>query len=320
MTVVLIAEDDAEINNLMTLTLRMENYDILQARDGAEALQLVDEHMPDLVLLDVLMPGMTGHQVAATLQGKAATANIPIIFVTAQHDMEDRVQGLELGVDYICKPFAVPELLARVRSALRMKKLQEDLRITNEQLARLAVTDELTGLSNRRGFQAQVEDELWRARRFGHPIAILMFDLDHFKKINDTYGHPQGDIVLKGFAEVLFHSSRRIDKVARYGGEEFAAVLPETDQAGTETFAEKVRAATAALAIQRSSNEENDGEPIRITVSCGAAVVPAIPQSDTDVSLLANHLVQEADRCLYQAKAGGRNQVVVRIVDIRTEA
>ncbi|MDQ3812864.1 MAG: diguanylate cyclase [Armatimonadota bacterium] len=315
MTVVLIAEDDAEISHLMTLTLRMEDYDILQARDGAEALQLIEERLPDLVLMDVLMPGMTGHQVAQALRAKEATANIPIIFVTAQHDMEDRVMGLELGVDYICKPFAVPELLARVRSALRMKNLQEELRITNEQLKRLAVTDELTGLSNRRGFQAQLEDELWRARRFGHPIAVLMFDLDHFKKVNDTYGHPQGDVVLKSFAEVLLHSSRRIDKVARYGGEEFAAVLPETDESGAITFAEKVRAATAALEIPRSSPNGDNGPPIRITVSCGDAVVSAILQSDADVSVLASQLMEVADRCLYQAKAAGRNQVVAETVD-----
>jgi diguanylate cyclase (GGDEF)-like protein len=305
MTKVLIAEDDIEINNLMALTLRMEKYEVIQAHDGRQALQLIAEQSPDLVLLDVLMPGLNGYEVARELHSQTATRHLPVIFVTAKQDMEDRVAGLEMAVDYICKPFAVPELLARVRTAVRVRKLQE-------QLERLAVTDELTGLTNRRGFMAQFEDELWRARRFGHPVSVLIFDLDHFKQVNDTWGHAQGDAVLKAFARVLESSSRRIDKVARFGGEEFAAVLPETDINGAEFFAEKVRASTQELTIQAESDR------IPVTVSIGAVSV-AIPrlQSEThdetsDVTALGQRLLTEADRCLYEAKETGRNRVVSR--------
>lgn len=311
MIVVLIAEDDPEINELMALTLRMEGYQVVQARDGEQALECVKQQEPDLILLDVMMPRISGYGVARTLQENDATSHIPIIFVTAKHEMEDLVHGLELAVDYVCKPFAMPELLARVRAALRMSKLQEDLRSSNEQLARLAVTDELTGISNRRGFDAHLEDELWRARRFGQSLAIVMFDLDHFKSVNDTYGHDQGDVVLKAFAEVLHHSSRRIDKVARFGGEEFAALLPATDAIGAETFAEKVRAATEALEIPRQSLDGQPVPPMHVTVSGGAAVAHAIDQDEENILVLTRALVQAADRCLYKAKGTGRNRIVV---------
>jgi diguanylate cyclase (GGDEF)-like protein len=219
--------------------------------------------------------------------------------------MEDRVHGLGMAVDYICKPFAVPELLARVRSAVRVRKLQE-------QLEKLAITDELTGLTNRRGFLAHLEEELWRARRFGHPLAVLLFDLDHFKKVNDTWGHAQGDAVLKAFARVLEHSSRRTDKVGRLGGEEFAAVLSETDIEGAGIFAEKVRAATEDLEIH------SDGGRIPVTVSAGAVAVPIAPvHNETDMAQsqmaeLASRFLQAADHCLYEAKETGRNRAVLR--------
>jgi diguanylate cyclase (GGDEF)-like protein len=230
-----------------------------------------------------------------------------VIFVTAQHEMQDRVQGLEMAVDYICKPFAVPELLARVRSAVRVRKLQE-------QLEKLAITDELTGLTNRRGFMTHIEEELWRACRFGHPVSVLLFDLDHFKRVNDTWGHAQGDTVLKAFAQVLESSSRRTDKVARLGGEEFAAVLSETDFEGATFFAEKVRAATEALDIH------SEEQKVPVTVSIGAVSVPmTLNNPETEpvspiMTGLANRLLNAADECLYQAKETGRNRAVVREV------
>src|SRR4028119_137022 len=169
MALILVVEDDPEINALIALTLRVEDYEVAQARDGEQAIRLVQELHPDLVLLDVMMPRVSGYDVAFAMQDRPSTASIPIIFVTAKNEMEDRVIGLEIAVDYITKPFAAPELLARVRAALRMRKLQEELRLSNERLSRLAVTDELTGLANRRGFDSELEDEILRARRFGQP-------------------------------------------------------------------------------------------------------------------------------------------------------
>ena len=311
MTKILVAEDDPEINNLTTLTLRMDGYEVVSCFSGREALQGILEEAPDLVMLDVMMPGMNGYEVAREMQTRPSFANIPVIFVTGQRDMEDRVQGLEMAVDYICKPYAVPELLARVRSAVRVRRLQE-------QLEKLAITDELTGLTNRRGFMAHLEEELWRARRFGHPITVLLLDLDHFKRVNDTWGHANGDAVLKAFAQVLESSSRRTDKVGRMGGEEFAAVLSETDSEGAKFFSEKVRATTESLEIHSGQ------ERIAITVSIGAVTVPPPPDIQENEQLspaalpamteLASHFLKAADDCLYQAKDAGRNRVILREV------
>jgi diguanylate cyclase (GGDEF)-like protein len=314
MALILIVEDDAEINSLMTLTLRVEDYDVMQARDGATALKLVHEHPPDLILLDVMMPAMSGYDVARELQDRPSTAHIPIIFVTAKSDMEDRVHGLEMAVDYVCKPFAAPELLARVRAALRMRKLQDELRISNEQLAKLATTDPLTGLSNRRVFDSEMEIEVQRARRFKHPLAVLMCDLDHFKSVNDTYGHAQGDVVLQNFAATLSGTSRRIDTVARLGGEEFGVILPATDGPGAESFAEKLRKTVADTQIPCRTREGVAAQPISITVSIGIAVALEIVDGEIDVASHASDLVQCADLLLYQSKANGRNCVSSRIL------
>jgi diguanylate cyclase (GGDEF)-like protein len=320
MALILIVEDDLEMNALMALTLGMDKHEVAQAYDATQALKLANELAPDLILLDVMLPQMNGYEIAHTLQSQPATAAITIIFVTAKQDVEDLVQGLETAVDYIFKPFAIPELRARVRAALRVRALQAELRQTNERLELLAITDELTGVCNRRGFNSALEDEIWRARRFGEPLAVLLFDLDRFKSINDKWGHPQGDAVLQAFARVLVDSSRHVDKVARYGGEEFAVLLPSTDEAGAARYAEKVRSATEALEIPCTLTHSPKTEPIRLTVSGGLAVVPFIPHGQEDItrfdiSILANRLIHEADTCLYQAKEAGRNRIVMKTVD-----
>ncbi len=318
---VLVAEDSPEIAKLMELTLRMEGYEVFQAFDGLQALELARAHRPNLILLDVMMPGLNGFEVAQELKKDAETSDIPIIFVTAKHELDALVQGLEMAVDYISKPFAVPELAARVRAAMRMRRLQEDLKTSNEELSRLAITDTLTGLLNRRGFASQLDDELWRARRFGHGIGFVLFDLDRFKTVNDTWGHAQGDIVLQNFAEILTKSSRRVDKVARFGGEEFALLLPATDQSGVEIVCEKVRATTEEMAISLSSAQTFSGQNggpsaphfIRITVSGGGVILPGIGEGGVAMAPLAQGLFEVADRCLYRAKAEGRNRVLTQI-------
>ncbi|HEX8235506.1 MAG TPA: diguanylate cyclase [Abditibacteriaceae bacterium] len=317
MALILVVEDDPEINSLMALTLRVEDYDVIQARDGEQALKLVQDRNPDLILLDVMMPRMSGYEVAQTLQDRPSSVNIPIIFVTAKAEMEDRVTGLEMAVDYVCKPFAAPELLARVRAALRMRKLQEELRVSNEQLSHLAITDSLTGLCNRRHFDSQLEDELRRAQRFGNSLSIVMFDLDRFKPINDNWGHAQGDIVLQAFGDVLQNSSRRIDTVARIGGEEFASILPATEEVGARSFAEKVRATVEALKVPLvRPREDSSEESLRVTVSGGIAVARKVESEDARMTRLASTLVQAADRALYEAKEGGRNRIMVHSIGV----
>ncbi len=312
MALLLVVEDDPEINSLMALTLRVEDYDVIQARDGEQALQMVQDRAPDLILLDVMMPRMSGYDVARTLQDKPSTAHIPIIFVTAKSEMEDRVLGLEMAVDYVCKPFAAPELLARVRAALRMRKLQDELRVSNEQLSHLATTDALTGLYNRRHFDAQLENEMRRAQRFGNSLAVVVFDLDRFKTVNDTWGHAQGDAVLQAFADVLRGQSRRIDTVARLGGEEFGAILPATEESGACAFAEKVRVTTEEMAVPRRTREGASESPIRITTSgrrccdCGAF------RCRTHARAVRPGRRAGRRSPVIQAKTSGRNRVVAQ--------
>ena len=312
MDTVLVVEDSPEIAAMMALTLRLEGYNVAQASDGLQALEVARAVRPGLILLDVMMPGLSGFEVAKVLKEDEITSAIPIIFVTAKHEVDDLVQGLEIAVDYISKPFAVPELIARVRAALRMHNLQEQLKASNEELSKLAVTDGLTGLLNRRGFDHQLEDELWRARRFGHSIGLVIFDIDHFKRVNDTWGHAQGDIVLQNFAEVLLNSSRRVDKVARFGGEEFALLLPATDQTGVETVCEKVRANTEDMRIACAMVDGNN-DVIRITTSGGGVVVPKLPEAGIAVAELSAGMFEIADRSLYAAKEGGRNRIITQI-------
>jgi len=318
---ILVVEDSPEIATLVSLTLRLEGYEVLLANTGISAFQTALQEIPSLILMDVMIPGMTGFQVAHQLKDNAETRDIPIIFVTARHEIDDRVQGLEVAVDYIAKPFALPELLARVRAALRMQKLQNDLKSTNEQLSKLAVTDGLTGLYNRRGFDSHIEDELHRASRFRQPLGLAIFDLDRFKSVNDTYGHAQGDTVLQAFSQTLLNLSRRVDKVARFGGEEFAVLLPNTDAGGVGVFCEKVRCAVEMQPIPCPSGSETG--TISVTVSGGAVVlVPpdTLPSKSSnggaalEKSLLASGLFELADRNLYEAKESGRNRTITRAV------
>jgi diguanylate cyclase (GGDEF)-like protein len=326
-TRILVVEDDLEMNNYVALALRMEGYEVLQAHNGLRALEIAREFAPDLIMSDVEMPQMGGLAMAQELQKDTTTATIPIIFVTGRHELEARVHGLEYSVDYVVKPFATPELVARVRAALRLRNLEKQLRSANEELARmntelekantqlaqLAMTDELTNVCNRRGFEKYLEDELYRARRLGTPLALVMFDLDHFKQINDTWGHAQGDVVLQVFSQLLRESSRHIDTVSRYGGEEFAVVLPATDEEGARHFAEKARAATEAIEIARVTGDAEILSPLRITVSGGSAVLGEF-QADAPSEVIMHGLIQAADRCLYEAKQNGRNRIVVQTV------
>ena len=306
---ILVVEDSPEIATLIVMTLHLEGYQVSQAPDGIRAFEMASSLMPDLILMDVMMPGISGFQVAEKLKAQTSTANVPVIFVTAKSELPDLVQGLETAVDYISKPFAVPELVARVRAALRMKRMQTALQQSNEELSRLAVTDSLTGLLNRRGFDSQLEDEIWRARRFEHGLGLLFFDLDRFKRVNDNWGHAQGDVVLRAFAEVLMNLSRRVDKVARFGGEEFALLLPATDAQGVEFVGEKVREAMEKLEIECPTCGD---KKLKVTVSVGGIILPRLAENGPPVSELAQGMFAVADACLYAAKNGGRNRVVTQ--------
>ncbi|CAN5267973.1 diguanylate cyclase [soil metagenome] len=241
------------------------------------------------------------------VKNDASLPYIPIILVTARDSTEDKVEGLDAGADdYLTKPVNFPELEARVRSMLRIKRLQDQLDETNaeleemnQQLVKLSITDGLTELFNHRHIHELLGEEFERSARTGESIAVVMMDLDHFKAVNDTHGHPTGDVILHETAGMIRDTAREIDMPGRYGGEEFIAILPETDEQAAVNFAERVRSAI-------EEHEYRDGETlVRMTVSCGVAASASGGNVDTPQGLL-----KRADDALYAAKEGGRNRVI----------
>lgn len=283
---VLIIDDSAAIHSLLRARLKDEPMVLHSASGPEQGLEMAVSIAPDLVLLDVEMPGMDGFAVFHRLQKIPEMQNTPVIFLTGAASTEQKIRGLELGaVDYITKPFDPAELRARVRGALRMK-FMIDL------LSQKAQIDALTGLWNRRFFDQRLEAEISLSRRSHRPLSVLVVDLDHFKAVNDRYGHPAGDEVLRTVGLVLGQSVRVEDVVCRYGGEEFAIIAPNIDS-GAEILAERLRQIVAAMRITLGGREA------RITASIGVAVA-AEPDSS---------IVSTADEALYRAKKAGRNCV-----------
>lgn len=271
------------------------DHEVTFALDGAKAVATAHEQLPDLILLDAMMPEMDGFQACEALRADPATADIPIIFVTALDAPEDETRALETGaVDFITKPLVPAVVRARVRTHLTLKRQADMLR-------RLAMTDGLTGVANRRGFDEFFRREWRRCQRAGQPLALLMGDVDHFKRFNDRFGHPAGDACLKAVAERMSQCARRpADYAARYGGEEFALIMPDTDAQGALRVAERVLEEVRAIGL-----DLGEMGTVSVTISLGLAwCVPA--DSDSQQSLIA-----AADRALYQAKSSGRNRVVV---------
>lgn len=292
---VLIVDDQPANLRVLGEALRAE-YDVRIAVSGEKALELATgQDAPDLVLLDVVMPGMDGYEVIRRLKDDPATRSIPVIFVTSLGDEEDEYKGLALGaVDYLPKPVHLPIALARIRTHVDLKR-KTDL------LEQLAMRDGLTGVPNRRSLDERLELEWRRAAREGRPLSLVLADVDFFKRYNDRYGHAAGDDCLRRVASALSGCVRRgMDMLARYGGEEFAALLPETDAAGALAVAEKMRRAVQALALPHEDSEVGP----TVTVSLGAATLtPSLEQPCTD-------LVPLADARLYDAKRIGRNRAV----------
>lgn len=279
------------------------------ATNGEQALRLVREAPPDLILLDGELPDINGFEICRQLKADPELANIPVIFVTAHGDAAHELQGLEVGaVDFIAKPISEPVLVARVKAQLRIKGLADELR-------NVAHTDPLTELSNRRSFDLALGQEWKRARRAGEPISLLLIDVDHFKAYNDHLGHPAGDACLRDVGQILKGSALRPgDRVARYGGEEFVMLLPNTPRDGAERVARRVLELFENLAIP------HEASPVApwLTVSVGVGVYDeqcacwTEPESDTRFQPPATHgsaeLLKAADLAVYAAKAGGRAQ------------
>lgn len=293
---VLVADDSLVVRTVVRHHLEGEGYRVVEAEDGVGAVAACREHLPHVVLLDVEMPGADGYAVLRMLKQDPQLREIPVVFLTGRTAVDDLVAGLRGGAhDYLRKPFEPGELAARVGAACHVKRLQDELRARNAELEALSRTDMLTRLPNRRHVEAELSRCHITSLRSGAPYAVLLLDVDHFKRVNDTYGHAAGDQVLVEFATRLARGIRAADTAGRWGGEEFVVVMPNTDADEARAVAERVRLTTAAESMTW------DGMAIEVTVSGGCALGPrAVP----------DEVVQAADTFLYEAKRAGRNRIV----------
>jgi diguanylate cyclase (GGDEF)-like protein len=297
---ILVVDDNKDNIEIIATRLRYRGYEILEAGDGEQALALVREAAPDLILLDVMLPDIDGYEISRRIKGDEHLPFIPIILVTARDSTQDKVAGLDAGADdYLTKPINFPELEARVRSMLRIKRLQDELEEKNRELERLSISDGLTGLFNHRHIHGLLAEEYERVARTHDCMSVAMFDLDHFKAVNDTHGHQAGDRVLVELADILREVARDVDRLGRYGGEEFMALLPETCIDDAAVFVERVRREVA-----RRPFDVGREEPLHMTLSAGVATYPHETIRDVE------SLVRLADQALYTAKETGRNRVV----------
>ncbi len=291
--VVLVVDDQPNNLKVLLTFLERQNFQVMVAQNGERALQAVANGQPEILLLDVMMPGMDGFETCRKLKENKETASIPVIFMTALDGVEDKVTGFEVGgVDYITKPFQEVEVLARLNTHITMRRQQLALE-------RMATHDQLTGLYNRHHFINTFEQEMNRCRRYKNDLVLMMLDIDHFKKVNDTCGHKCGDNVLQQLAGRLEDTVRTTDSTFRFGGEEFVILLPETNINSCYHVAEKIRKACAEVPFSLDCNLKT------ITVSIGIVSYHGQPLQNI------NDLINFADQALYQAKENGRNQVVI---------
>jgi len=308
---ILVVDDDTD-NLVILLNLLSNKYKVLIAKSAELALDILQENSNiHLILLDIKMPKVDGYQLCQQIKNDHRNADIPIIFVTSLNDSQDEAKGFQLGaVDYITKPITPEILLSRVQTHISLftnqnklqqtiKSLQEreqDLKIAKAELEKLAATDPLTQLHNRRFFMKFADNEFYRFKRYQHYFSIIMIDLDFFKKINDSYGHLGGDTVLISFSKMLKDLIRSHETIARYGGEEFILLLPETVENGAIIVAERIRTSLEQLAIPCADSI------IKVTASIG------VTSSNTKDKNL-QQIINRADQALYQAKENGRNKV-----------
>jgi two-component system, cell cycle response regulator len=296
---VLIADDDPVSLRLLQVSLTSAGYRVVVAPNGSEALRIMNrDDSPRLAVLDWMMPSLDGVDVCRAVRRSAREPYLYIIMLTAKGHQSEIIEGLEAGADdYITKPYDLQELKARLRAGRRILELQEQLVNAREQLRMQATHDALTGLFNRAAILEVLEREVVRSNREKYPMAVIMADLDHFKDINDTYGHQAGDEVLKETARRMLASFRPYDVVGRYGGEEFLIVVPTSELATAMELADRLRQNISAEPVVAST-----GFPIPVTLSLGVA------SSSTERNQPA-HLLRLADEALYTAKNAGRNRV-----------
>lgn len=289
---ILIVDDDIDFQDIIGMALKEKGYIISHAYNAEEAEYILTKNKVDLILLDLMLPDLDGFTACRSLQTIHPEKFIPIIMISAKADIQSKVRSLEEGaVDFLSKPFSIHELLARVKSMLRIKDLQD-------QLKTMAITDELTGLYNRRFFQEWLNLEFKRTLRYKTSLSCLMVDIDYFKNFNDTYGHSTGDFVLREVSRIIKNNTRGTDIAARFGGEEFVLLLPRTDKPLAMGLAERIRASVEAAQFSK------DEISLNVTVSIG--VTSSVQNNLED----KQQLIEFADKALYDAKRHGRNRVM----------
>ncbi|NQZ06370.1 MAG: diguanylate cyclase [Algicola sp.] len=288
--------DDSEINTMLLAGLLEDEHKIVTASNGEQGIEQAVNEAPDLILLDVTMPGMDGYMVCDELKTNVQTRNIPIIFVTAMDEMEDEARGLELGaIDYITKPFSPQIVKARVRNHLELK-------LFRDRLMKLSMVDGLTSIPNRRQFDRAINQEWQRGIRKKTAVSLLLLDIDFFKQYNDIYGHLKGDDCLKQVASGFTNQLHRpTDLVARYGGEEFVVILPETELDGAQHVAQRIIKHMVKL------NIEHKGSKVCPYVTNSIGIVCSVPTLDCRVE----DFIEQADKALYKAKQTGRNRYCI---------
>ncbi len=298
---ILIADDQPLDRTVLKMTLEKWGYEVVEAEDGTEAMKILNgESPPGLAILDWMMPGLTGPEICLELRYQERQRYTYIMLLSAKDDKEDLVRGMAAGADdYVSKPVDLHELQVRLRAGKRILELQEELIATREELRVQATRDFLTGISNRASIMEKFDAEAHRSTREGTSLAVLMCDIDHFKHINDTHGHPVGDAVLKDIAQRMKSTVRPYDSVGRFGGEEFLVLCPGTDAAGGAALAERLRTVVASTPVVTGR--------ARVQVSVSIGVAARIFENTDELS----QLISEADTALYAAKRNGRNCIEI---------
>ena len=296
---ILLVEDNEKDSKLIHSYLHGEPYQIKLAKDGHDAISRAQQENIDLILLDILLPGIDGFEVCRLLKEREQTSNIQIVAITSLQDLDSKIKGIELGADdYLVKPINRHELRVRVKALIKKKAYLDSLHVSYEMALNSAITDKLTGLYNHGYFKHFLSFEIKRSLRHQTPVSLLMMDIDGFKLYNDQLGHLAGDQILKEIGQVVKANIRQIDLAARYGGEEFAVIMPNTDPHEALKIAERLRQTikTHPLPPEISLTAKN------LSVSIGVAGYPPYDES-------VRVLVQQADRALYKAKREGKDRV-----------
>ena len=301
---ILIVEDNPVSRRLLEKTLIKAGHEVTSVENGRKALELFNEKFFPIVLTDWMMPELDGLELCRAIRKDTSKGYVFIVLLTAKDSKDDIVSGLEAGADdYLTKPPNHSELIARIKTGIRILELERSLKKANEEIRILSITDPLTGCYNRGYMTERLPQEIRRAKRYRHSLSLVLCDIDHFKRLNDTYGHQVGDRILKEFVQWIIPSIRNgVDWLARYGGEEFLIVIPETDIKGACYTAERLRRIISQKAIKIQ------GKRIHITASFG---VTGLDPDTPDEKISPEAMINQADKYLYQAKQEGRNSVKV---------